>query len=187
MKKGVVLCSLLWLAGCLAVGCAEEEPVYRTPEGLRMTAEDELDGSSHLHSVEIAVKLLFYGPQDLLLSLHDSEVSVHSAGGGDFRMIGPAGEGDTTGDWSTVDWCYEYRLTDIYRYPLSVELPGCEWPYYSFGILLSKPETNGDYACYFRFRNEDKGICYQTPVYRISLLPVDGDEERFRTVTDIVK
>lgn len=165
MKTLLKLCLFL-SAGVLLAACSapKENPEYKAPEWLHITTSDAYHGSKLYHAREDIVTLIFYGEPSKFLTLLNAKITIC-----------PISEPTCYFGDLTENGFISYPsqpIEPIFRY--SLELPDCEINN-SFEAELELLTENGVYDFYFRIENPEMGIYYQTPIYRLNLIP-DGEE-----------
>lgn len=170
MKKGIVLCGLLWLAGCLAVGCTEEETApCRHSEKLYLTTEYQVYGTRYqLGETHRLHNLLLYTDRFTQEELASYELSLHQVSGEE-----------------PIELCREDGVTPVVSIALnteigSIQLPPCQGDVplipelgidggYVIRAPFLLPAACGDYDLYFELRHPTEGIKCRTPLYRLSM------------------
>lgn len=165
MKTFLKLC-LFFSAGILLAGCSDSDgnSDYKVPEWLHITTRDAYLGSILNHDREDIVTLIFYGEPTQFLTLLNAKITIFPV------SKPPCHFGDLTENGYIP--MSSLPIDKIYRH--SLELPDCEINN-SFEAELELLTENGVYDFYFRIENPEAGIYYQTPVYRLNLIP-DGEE-----------
>lgn len=163
--KTLQILGILLSVGMLSASCSDKGgPQYKEIDWLHITTRDAFQGSILSHERKDIVSLLFYGEPTRFLTLLDAKITIYPI------SKPPCYFGDLTEQGYISMTSLPMDL--IYRY--SLDLPDCPTNN-SFEAELDLLTQHGAYDFYFRIENAKTGIYYQTPIYRLNMVPYGED------------